>query len=731
MNYSENDDKNLTDKEALKLWRIGYKLFFMSRLVTKNILLVFSILLVRSILAETEDPSKLVRVSLQKYSHQNQSYLALNMRHQSGWHTYWKNPGDAGTPTKVTIEGLSTTELPWPAPKRYLEKGNIVTFGYQKEITRFFAVKKVERENIKVEVKYLACKHICIPGKQIIEAKWNTGKSKLADKSLDPFTVSSKKLKKRFLNLPSSANWPDHLKIDLFRGTAPNSLLLAYTDHNAQTPPDNGMLIPYSADLVTFKHEVLSHNSGKLAMIWDGELEDPPVHLGENDQLPVNLNLQFLYQGSQGKRKIIKKTFSSINTTQKLPATFANTNAQKTKSGFATYLLFAFIGGLILNVMPCVLPVISLKLFNLAAHSDESSAKILKHNIAYTAGTLLTFLILGLIVIALKAAGEFVGWGFQMQSPTFIALMILILFLLGLNLFGLFEFQTPGGRTLGNVQLKEGFTGDFISGILATVLATPCSAPFLGTALTFAFASSALNILIIFLFIGLGLAFPFIVIGIFPKSIAFLPRPGIWMEHLKKFLGLTLFLAVLWLLKILHALVDDYGLVIKFNVALLFFFFAFYLRKNITKNFYCQLVSFALPIFLLSQFIYGNIRKENTDELSWLPWSEEKMREEAERKNTAFLNFTAEWCLTCKINEKILFDTDEFKMLIKEKEITLLLGDWTKRDENIEHFLKRNGFVGVPAYFVQDRCGNLISLGELPSLDKIKKAITAGTIKDC
>ena len=182
---------------------------------------------------------------------------------------------------------------------------------------------------------------------------------------------------------------------------------------------------------------------------------------------------------------------------------------------YSTFLLFGFIGGLILNIMPCVLPVISIKLFGLLSIREENPKKILKHNLAYTLGVLITFAVLGAIVIALQKAGDNVGWGFQLQSPRFVAIMIIFLFVFALNLFGLFEFRTPGGAKLGGLETKDSFTGDMMGGVLATILSTPCSAPFLGTALTFAFSAGSLQLFSVFFAIGLGLAFPFLLTGSF------------------------------------------------------------------------------------------------------------------------------------------------------------------------------------------------------------------------
>jgi thiol:disulfide interchange protein DsbD len=379
--------------------------------------------------------------------------------------------------------------------------------------------------------------------------------------------------------------------------------------------------------------------------------------------------------------------------------------------------------------MPCVLPVISLKLFGLISHSDKSKSEIFKHNLFYSFGVLLTFGILAAVVHLLKENGEVIGWGFQLQSPSFVFIMIFILLTMAMNMLGLFEFITPGGRSLGGKEIKEGFTGDVLNGVLATILSTPCSAPFLGSALPFAFASSTLNIYLIFLSIGVGLAFPFLLTGVFPVMIKFLPKPGAWMDKLKKVLGLSLLLTAVWLYDVLFSIVDIsiLGMLINGFIALLFF--SLYFRKHFSKNIILNIFIFILPLILFykimaqiglpeselkqgsSPLVQGDLQYEN--------WSDSKMQTIRKVKKNTFIYFTAKWCLTCKVNEKLVLKSDAFKKLAKEKKLGLLKGDWTKRDNNITKFLAKHNIYGVPAYFILQEDGKVISLGESISVSAV------------
>jgi thiol:disulfide interchange protein len=378
---------------------------------------------------------------------------------------------------------------------------------------------------------------------------------------------------------------------------------------------------------------------------------------------------------------------------------------------------------LILNLMPCVLPVISLKLYSLLKQQSESDNRILKHNLSYTAGILSCFITLAAIIIGIKKSGEDIGWGFQLQSPIFLVLMVFVLFIFCLNLFGLFEFATPGGRTLGGREVKEGFVGDFFSGIFATILSTPCSAPFLGTALTFAFTTSNTNILFIFLMIGLGLASPFLLTGFFPKLTHFLPRPGLWMEHLKKFLGFTLLLTAVWLYDVLYSNNPPSSLFNFLNLSLSLLFFTFYLRKTMPKNkiassFFLLASILSITFTFKTSMIMTNKTSQVETPKGWENFNEEKLN--SIKDQVVFVDFTAEWCFTCKVNEKLLLNTSRFSDFAQKNGILLMKGDWTKKDDAITTFLKRYNVFGVPAYFLKKKNGEIIFLGELVTLDKIQ-----------
>lgn len=729
-------------------------------------LLICLALLTSPVLASSSDneiPEVLLR--LQATHMKDAKLLAVSFENAPHWHTYWKNPGDAGIPTKVEfqIDGkkIELTEKEWPTPKRYIEEGDILAFGYDDRYHAFFElpnsfVSENQGKELKGEATWLICKHVCIPGKRSFTGTIDSnGTSFKVDG--DTMTVALPELNAALENLPKLSPWPSELDVVLSANKSKEDLVLYanYSNPNeVQFNTSANLLMPYPRAMLTFKREeVRQDSSGNLyarhEVDWDGEYEEPEIPLPADGNFSEPLTIKFLFNDPvDGITKVIEKSFNVFTLDNSASETFFATLAKTGASEPATqasgviqqeslslwsYLLLAFLGGLILNVMPCVLPVITLKLYGLIQHQGESRTRIFKHNLFYTLGVLATFAILGASVLLLKNAGETVGWGFQLQSPHFVAFMILVLFIFALNLFGLFEFSTPGGRSLGGVQLKDSMTGDFLSGVLATILSTPCSAPFLGTALTFAFTGGDSMIFLIFGFVGLGLAFPFILTGLFPKTVAFLPKPGLWMDHLKKFLGLTLILTLIWLLDVYTALVDTSISVLKLNTILALTFFAFFMRSHITKRKLVSGLAFAMPLLMFAHLMTSNMSTSNASSgdliatkqqtgLPWEPWSVPRMEELRSAKKKTFIDFTAKWCFTCKVNEKLVLETEGFKDFVANEDITLLLGDWTKRDDLIGNWLQSQGLVGVPAYFVINENGELINLGETITLSKIKQA---------
>lgn len=660
--------------------------------------------------------------------------LVLTIDHDKGWHTYWKNPGDAGIASSFKFyKGSSEVSLKayeWPTPELFIEAGDIHTVGYGDTQHFFFENTK---GHIKAVVNVLICKDLCIPGSAtlLLSEKETFTSSRKAK----PFPY--RELENAFKNLPAKKELPQEFEYYLTKTPGKNELVLHYSLINRPTldlPRRLSLLTSFPHQPFTFKRESLYLKDnviyGKTTIDWDGEYLEPPQELPEDGKFKTPHKIDFLFNNPQSEKvEIVELKLSDFSAgTEALDQFYADLekstpeNSPTSTSSIMAYIVFAFLGGLILNLMPCVLPVISLKLFSLIKYQESSQKKLLKHNFFFTLGVLSTFMALAAIVVALKVGGEEIGWGFQLQSPAFVLFMMILLFIMTLNLFGLFEFKTPGGSKLGSAQTKEGILGDFFTGVLTTILSTPCSAPFLGTALTFAFTTNYYTVFLIFLFIGLGLSFPFIMTSLFPASLKFLPRPGLWMEKLKYILGLSLLITTIWLYDVFVSLVEFDLISWRVNLLFALWFFLFFMYQKIKNRF---VIGAIILLTLGSTFVaFKDIKLRTHTPFAqaaskWTPWSEAKLSEL--KGELVFMDFTAEWCLTCKVNKKLVLDTNAFEALAQKYNVKLLRADWTKRDDHITQFLRRHNVVGVPAYFVQKKDGSIVHLGETISISKIEQ----------
>ena len=672
---------------------------------------------------------QMVEVSPHLFKTGHDYFLVLEYQHKNGWHTYFKNPGDSGEATAfqffIDNKRVELPEPLWPFPET-IKYGGINTYGYSGAFALFFKLEKAWlHQTMKIKTSWLACKNICVPG--------------LAEKEI---TLNQKnfhddlRLQRYFEKLPTVINSPEKLTINLIRDEKNQKILIYYNFKDPLTqkfPAHQNFLVPLTTHQFNFGSEKLvieneRHLAGTMEGNFEGEYLEPPLAFPTLEDLRNKYLFTFLYQDPNTLQTFqLTHQFKSANPSSKVlaPSTI------KTLPSVWYYILLALLGGLILNFMPCVLPVVSLKLFGLIKHQQESHQSIFFHNLAYTTGVLFCFIVLALIVFLIKSAGGQIGWGFQLQSPSFVGLMTLALFIFSLNMFGLFEFSTPGGKLMGNLRLKEGLFADFAGGILAVILSTPCSAPFLGTALAFAFAAPFFYTYALFLLIGVGLSLPFILTGIFPQMLRLLPHPGNWMNYFKKFLGLTLLLTALWLIDVLNALISLDIILLTVLPALLFIFVSLILVKRLK---YLKLFFYICGFLSLLGFIISNqissesskiqtlklIQQKEATGLHFEPWSPSYAYP---TDQISFIDFSASWCLTCKINEEVILNTDEFKNLVKKHNIKLLLADWTSGDEGITLWLKEHGHAGVPAYFIISPKQTLYDLGETITLKEIEETI--------
>jgi len=397
----------------------------------------------------------------------------------------------------------------------------------------------------------------------------------------------------------------------------------------------------------------------------------------------------------------------------KLSFTLGNTPSQPAEqpaqSGMLKFLIMAFLGGLILNVMPCVLPVLSIKAMSLVKQSQQNKSQIFRSSMAYTLGILVSFIILALVIVILKATGESVGWGFQFQNTGFVMALLIMIFIFSLSMFDVFIIRAPGMGMATKASSKGGYSGSFFSGIFAVLLATPCTAPLLAPALGFAFSQPPVMIFIFFILIGLGLAFPFILLGVWPKAIKAIPRPGEWMNIFKEVMGFLLLLTGWYLLRSLYFLIggDNLLKVIFYLIVLGFaaWLYGRFARPEFSRRKQWTYAIIALIIAIGSGFLTLHFKQTDMTASGtahypreWQKFEPELVEKYVNENKPVFVDFGAEWCLTCKTNEEAVLFTDDIESAFKEHGVIMLRGDNTKKDVVISEWLSKFKRAGVPLY---------------------------------
>lgn len=609
--------------------------------------------------------------------------VTITLDLDSGWHTYWQYPGDSGLPPKVIWhlpEGWTAGPIEFSVPEQYTEPGDMVIYGYEKQqllramITPPKDLPKDQTYDLKASLTWLACKELCVPGSAEVNLKvlgptdgevdWKSASSPkgdwpLAGKPSFPVSVSGK------------------------NGTK----LLSFTGE----PGVAYEFFPDPAEGTTAGHvtQIASGNAIVFSVPWDG----PSAFKG---LLVEKVSRKAWWIGGRASS-------ASPQTSQSAPSRIV--------FGVLIAALFSgFLGGLILNLMPCVLPVISLKIFSFIAQAGESPARIFRHGLAFAAGIFAWFLGLGVLVIALKAGGSQVTWGaFQFQNPWFVVGLSVLVFLFALNLFGVFEITLPGSAatSLDQAASRGGYAGSFFQGLFATLLATPCTAPFLGSALGFAFGQGAVVILSMFSSVALGMSLPYILLSARPGWRKWIPKPGIWMERFKQFMGFPLLATNIWLLWVLQV---QQGSDAAFSLLALLFLFGFAawvygaVSGSGDRLFVTAVLLLGVLLSIGLEVLLPRMRKTLPEAaasgsrvgIAWVSYSPAALDALRAEGKPVFLDFTASWCLTCQFNERTAINAPAVRKLLDDKGITAMKGDWTNSDPAITAALKSFGRVGVP-----------------------------------
>jgi thiol:disulfide interchange protein len=645
--------------------------------------------------------------------------LAFVLQHEPEWHTYWQFPGDSGLPTRVkwNLDGaLVPGEIEWPIPKP-LEVSGIHNIGYDGETWLLLGIPipatfdpSAKMIDMRAELSWLVCKQECIPGKGSFQIKVPLAvRTEIAHESRVDFMVAAQSLP---MKAPASWQAQFALHDNEIRFVLSGDLAAAGIAADAVSTMFVG-------------HDSLAAIAPTAVSVAAKQLSTRRAVHDSFTSMPESVDLLWVF--SQGAQKTAVRTravkTAEISLAQGASKTTPSANSSNDVS-LTVAIVFALLGGLILNVMPCVLPVLSLKIMSLI---ELGPAHVRSHAWLFSAGVLASFMLMAVVLIGLRASGQSLGWGFQMQSPTFIAVLSFTMLALALSMAGVVHF----GASLGNLQVREdaSSSGAFFSGVLAAIVASPCTAPLMGTALGFALSQPAWVIFLVLGALAIGFAFPMILLGIFPTKVRWLPKPGAWMQSLKVGLSVPLFLAAIWLLWVFGQQrgVDAMALLLV-GAVFLSFALMIYEQSKFGDRMTPKLVAFGLLIFALipawQALKIDNPNIASTREQSkWAPYSSAALANLRASGKPVLVEMTAAWCITCKVNEKVAMSGPSFDAVVARHGVQLLKGDWTNQDSAITEFLHSFGASGVPLVVVYGTNGTNEILPQLLTPDLVANAL--------
>lgn len=582
------------------------------------------------------------------------------------WHTYWINPGDSGEPVNfdwILPEGFKISDPIWPSPE-LIPYPPLTTFGYTNELTLLFKISIPENikkiNELSVTSRWLVCADVCIPQEGTINFSLNEGNYSQPSDVIDAINEVKTKI-------PEKINNPIPIKIEK------NQLFIDLDFLNTKT--DEVIFFPFQENILDYSvTQRLENNSEKIILVatLDNYGITSELTGGVLKTKDASYEIEFL------SPQLKSLDTSSIN--------FIS---------LSTAILFSLIGGLLLNLMPCVFPVISLKILNFINHSENKTQTTL-HGLSFSSGAILMFILIGLSVVFLKYFGMDIGWGYQLQSPLVVSLLIFLFiflagfFLLNVNFLNSLLSIGPNGVS------SSGYSNSFGTGFLAVIVATPCTAPFMGSALGFAILQPGFSSFFIFLSLGIGFSLPYIMLSIFPSILNFLPKPGLWMETFKQFMAFPMILTALWLIWVLSSQIDSFQLILIFvGITLIVFFY--WLNQLEINSLSGNRLRYFLYLSIIISLVSILPLKTTQPEIFEESFNEEFLSEKIS-EGPVFLNFTADWCITCKVNERVALKTTSTEELFKEKSIFYMEADWTNKNDSIARKLASFGRSSIPLY---------------------------------
>ncbi len=661
-------------------------------------------------------------------------WVGLQLTHQPEWHTYWRNPGDSGLPTQIELNlpaGITAGDVQWPLPHK-LKAGNLTNYGYDKTVllavpltvSKDYKPNASQTFDLQVRANWLVCRLECIP------QEGEFGLRIPVNSSYAPHAAA--------FDAPQAQQPKALHSVKVTTSFEAQRLALQVSGLPATLQGQTLGVFPNAPELIESAAEQHPHASQSWQDgVWTVQL--PLSNLRLNDPQ----ELSFVLTAGEGSARqgfevsaAITQAWPAVSElpTAPTPAT-APVASDEGTMGFVLALLGAFVGGLILNLMPCVLPVLAIKLLGFAQHSRAHRAHRVA-GMAYTAGVVLSFLALGAGVLALRAAGEQLGWGFQLQSPAVVSVLAAFFTLIALNLLGVFEFGQILPSRVASFQYKHPVMDAGLSGVLAVAVASPCTAPFMGASLGLAMTLPTWQALSIFVAMGLGLAAPYLLASFMPAVARLLPHPGPWMVTLRQLLAFPMLATVVWLLWVLGQQTSLDAAMFALSGLLLLAAFTWAITQH-------SRAARALAWLLAAALAWGslNFAEElkapatsaaasnlTTDSSApqgalWQPWSEAAVAQSLAQGRPVFVDFTAAWCVTCQINKKSTLSDSEVLADFATHQVTLMRADWTRRDPAITAALTALGRSGVPVYVLHAPGKAPLVLSELLSVSKMKEAL--------
>lgn len=629
--------------------------------------------------------------------------IGIDLKIAPKWHVYWINPGDSGLPIKITwrtSEPFVEKEINWPVPDKILYDP-LANYGYGEHVTLLQTIQapsNLSEKPISLEatLNMLVCNDICIPETANISIILNDPNTKEVDN-----TAIIAEAKKRLPNsLPAQALFSEE-NSNLIIKVTPES-----EDFWEGVNIETAEFFPIEWGLINHFQSAIKEINNQTLTLKQSRGETSITKLKSLEGLLTFTDMTGVYHGyaisAKPDTNLLKTNEELVkNTTNVQERNIVISKTQENNLTFVQAILFAFLGGVILNLMPCVFPVISLKALSLIKLSGKQKKAAQLYGIAYSIGVILSFIFVGTCLIALKQASLAIGWGFQLQNPVIVAALTYLLFIIGLNLLGFFEFSDKFSNLGHKLTKGENLISSFFTGVLATIVATPCMAPFMAAALGYALIQSTIIGLSVFASLGLGLSLPYLLLCIVPSLRLILPKPGAWMNTFKQFLAFPMIGFSIWLVSILTQQTGALGVTLVL-LGLLFISMAIWLlklrhKKPIIKA--LSVIILILPVTFLG--LINTIAPPNNDGTSYnfgTAFSNKKLDEALKGDKPIFIEMTAAWCITCKLNHAVAIDTIKTKEIFAAKEIQYMIGDWTNYDKDITEYLEKLGRNGVPIY---------------------------------